>query len=98
MRKLYLEGTKTMVLEDNKELKLDYYLVEDYKDRRQEVMLYGIKIVQHMENYLETECTDPISYSKDTVKEMVHKLCSNGVTLVTMLEVVDDLVTDCLYV
>lgn len=98
MRKLYLEGTKTMVLEDNKELTLDYYLVEDYKDRRQDVMLYGIKIVQHMEDYLETEYTEPISYSKDVVKEMVHKLWCNGVTLVTMFEVVDDLVSDCLYV
>ena len=65
MRKLYLEGTKTMVLEDEKELKLDYYLVEDFKDHGHDIMLYGIKIVQHMDDYLATEyLLDPISYSR----------------------------------
>jgi hypothetical protein len=94
MRKLYLEGTKTMVMEDNKEIQLDYYLVEDFKDRGQDISLYGIKIVKHLENYLETEDTEPISYSKDIVKHMVQKLWDNGVTLITMLEIVDDLVSE----
>ena len=94
MRKLYLEGTKTMIMEDNKEVQLDYYLVEDYKDRGQDISLYGIKIVKHLDDCLETEYTDPISYSRDIVKEMVHKLWNNGVTLVSMLEIVDDLVSD----
>lgn len=94
MRKLYLEGTKTMVMEDNKEVQLDYYLVEDFKDRGQDISLYGIKIVKHLEDYLETEYTEPISYSRDIVENMVHKLWNNGVTLVSMLEIVDDLVSD----
>ena len=94
MRKLYLEGTKTMMLEDNKEVQLDYYLVEDFKDRGQDISLYVIKIVKHLEDYLETEYTEPISYSRDIVKDMVHKLWNNGVTLVTMLEIVDDLVSE----
>jgi hypothetical protein len=96
MRKLYLEGTKTMKMEDNKEVQLDYYLVEDFRDRGQDISLYGIKIVKHLEEYLETEYTEPISYSRDVVKDMVHKLWDNGVTLVTMLEIVDDLVSDCI--
>ncbi len=96
MRKLYLEGTKKLVMEDNKEVQLDYYLVEDYKDRGQVISLYGIKIVKHMDSYLETEYTEPISYSRDIVKDMVHKLCDNGVTLVSMFEIVDDLVSDCI--
>ncbi len=94
MRKLYLEGTKIMVMEDNKEVQLDYYLVEDFKERGQDISLYGIKIVKHLENCLETEYTDPISYSRDIVKDMVHKLWYNGVTLVSMLEIVDDLVSE----
>ncbi len=96
MEKLYLEGTKTMILEDNKEVQLDYYLVEDYKDRGQDISLYGIKIIKHLENCLEAEYTDPISYSRDIVKEMVHKLWHNGVTIVSMIEIVDDLVSDCI--
>jgi hypothetical protein len=94
MKKLYLEGTKTLMLDNDKEVKLEYYLVEDCKDFGQQVLLYGIKIVKHLENYLETEYTDPISYSRDFVKEVVHKLCSNEVTIVSMLEVVDDLISE----
>ena len=95
MRKLYLEGTKKIVLEDNKEVKFDYYLVEDNKFYDPNTMLYGIKIVQHMENHLITEYSEPISYSRDVVQDMVHKLWKNEVTLSTMLEIVDDLVSDC---
>jgi hypothetical protein len=94
MKKLYLEGTKIMILENDKEVKLDYYLVEDCKERGQQVLLYGIKIVKHLENYLEMEYTDPISYSKDLVKGIVHKLWCNEVTPYSMLEIVDDLVSD----
>ncbi|MFV0341567.1 MAG: DUF6514 family protein [Anaerocolumna sp.] len=96
MEKLYLEGTKLIAMEDEKEVKFDYYLVEDNKGCEKNIMLYGIKIVQHMENHLVAEYSDPISYSKDLVQGMVHKLCNNEVTLASMLEIVDDLVTECL--
>lgn len=94
MKKLYLEGTKTLILEDNKQVKLDYYLVEDLRNCGQEISLYGIKIVKHLDDYLETEYTEPISYSRVIVKEMVRKLWVNGVTITTMLEIVDDLVSE----
>lgn len=94
MKKLYLEGTKTLILDDNKQVKLDYYLVEDLRNRGQEISLYGIKIVKHLDDYLETEYTEPISYSRVIVKEMVRKLWVNGVTITTMLEIVDDLVSE----
>ncbi|MFU0828171.1 MAG: Group-specific protein [Lachnoclostridium sp.] len=94
MKKLYLEGTKTLILDDNKQVKLDYYLVEDLRNRGQEISLYGIKIVKHLDDYLETEYTEPISYSREIVKEMVRKLWVNGVTITTMLEIVDDLVSE----
>ncbi len=96
MEKLYLEGTKLITTDDDKEVKFDYYLVEDSRGCERNIILYGIKIVQHMENHLIAEYTDPISYSKDLVQGMVHKLCRNEVTITTMLEVVDDLVTECL--
>lgn len=94
MEKLYFEGTKILNLEDNSEVKLDYYLVEELKECNHQASLYGIKIVKHLESYLETEYTEPISHSKDIVKKMVHKLWSNEVTLVSMLEIVDDMVSE----
>lgn len=96
MEKLYLEGTKLITFDDEKEVIFDYYLVEDNGDCEKNDILYGIKIVQHKENYLLAEYTDPISSSRDLVQGMVHKLCKNEVTLATMLELVDDLVTESL--
>lgn len=94
MKKLFLEGTKTLVLEDNKEVTFDYYLVEESKNCGQPALLYGIKIVKHLEDYLETEYTEPISYSRDLVKKIVHILWHNEVTLISMFEIVDDLVSE----
>lgn len=96
MEKLFLEGTKKIVLEDNNELVFDYYLVEECRSCQNNERLYGIKIFQHMKDHLLVEYTEPISYSKETVKDMIHKLWKNEVTLGTMLEIVDDLVTECL--
>lgn len=96
MKKLYLEGTKLITMDDQKEVKFDYYLVEDNRGCEHNKILYGIKIVQHMEDCLVTEYTDPISYSRDLVKGMVNKLYRNEVTITTMLEIVDDLVTECI--
>ncbi|SHL14044.1 hypothetical protein SAMN02745136_04179 [Anaerocolumna jejuensis DSM 15929] len=95
MEKLFLEGTKRILLEDNKELVFDYYLVEECRNCQNNVKLYGIKIFQHMRDHLLVEYSEPISDSKEIVEGMIHKLWKNEVTLVTMLEIVDDLVTDC---
>lgn len=95
MERLYLEGTKKIVMEDNSELIFDYYLVEECRSYNDNEKLYGIKIFQHMEDHLLVEYTEPVSYSKETVKSMIQKLWENEVTLVTMLEIVDDLVSEC---
>ncbi len=95
MEKLYLEGRKVLLLENQKEIQLDYYLVEEYKKSNNKA-LYGIRIMEHLDGNLLTEYTQPISESKDKVKFIVHKLWDNEVTLVTMLEVADDLITEVL--
>ncbi len=96
MEKLFLEGTKKIMLENEQELIFDYYLVEESRGSRNEEVLYGIKIFQHMRDHLLVEYSEPISESKEVVKDMIHKLWKNDVTLITMLEIVDDLVTECM--
>lgn len=96
MEKLFLEGTKKIMLENEQELIFDYYLVEESRGSQNEEVLYGIKIFQHMRDHLLVEYSEPISESKEVVKDMIHKLWKNDVTLITMLEIVDDLVTECM--
>lgn len=90
--KLYLEGSQTIVQEDARELKLEYYLVED-KRMEWEDSAYGIKIIQHKDFGTNSEYTEPISYCKDIVEKMVRILWVNSVTPTSMLEIVDDLVS-----
>lgn len=90
--KLYLEGSQTIVKEDTKELKLEYYLVEENRTEWED-SAYGIKIIQHGDFNTNSEYTEPISYCKDIVEKMVKILWVNSVTPTSMIEIVDDLVS-----
>lgn len=90
--KLYLECSKTIVQDNNKELQLEYYLVEENR-KDWEDSAYGIKIIQHGDLSTDSEYTEPISYSKEIVEKMVRVLWVNTVTPTSMLEIVDDLVS-----
>lgn len=89
--KLYLEGSQTVV-QDTKELKLEYYLVEVNRSEWED-SAYGIKIIQHEDFDTKSEYSEPISYCKDIVEKMVKILWVNTVTATSMLEIVDDLVS-----
>lgn len=90
--KLYLEGSQTIIQDDTKELKLEYYLVEE-KRSGWEDSAYGIKIIQHEDFNIKSEYSEPISYCKDIVEKILKILWVNTVTPTSMLEIVDDLVS-----
>lgn len=87
--KLYYEGTKTIMKEDSTTLKLEYYLVEEEKINNN--LLYGIKVTEQINQFFKTDYTQPISYSKHAVREIVNTLWCNSVTVSSLAETVDDL-------
>lgn len=91
--KLYFEGSQIIVLEQEKEVQLDYYLVEE-ENVLHESNPYGIRIVQKSSEEIIEEYSDAISYDKNKVLFFIEKLKKNGVPASTFLEIIDDLVTE----
>jgi uncharacterized protein DUF6514 len=90
MQALYLMGQKKLELENRNMVKLNYYLVEEQKLKGK--LLYGIQVAQEKPNHIVVEYTEPLSYSKEYVLNILHRLINHNVLVSTMLETVDDLV------
>lgn len=90
--KLYYEGSKTIMKEDNTQLRVEYYLVEVEKVDKD--LLYGIKLTEQKNQCFIAEYTEPISYSKAEVKKIVHTLWCNSVTISSLNEIVDELISN----
>lgn len=93
MKQIFLEGKKSVELEDKSVMELEYYLIENQKNEELDKALYGVKIAKRIGDYTESEEVDAISYSKEFVKQILDKLMENEVTPISMIEIIDDLVT-----
>lgn len=83
-----LMGKRTVSLENNKHITINYFLVKEDKVRP----LYGIKIVQEYgSSQFLSEYTEPLSYSKSYVENILHKLMDHNVLISNLIETVDDL-------
>lgn len=89
MQDINLIGERTVSLENNKHVTISYFLVKEDKVRP----LYGIKIIQKYDSsrFL-SEYTEPLSYSKDYVVNILHKLMDHNVLISNLIETVDDLI------
>lgn len=95
MKKLHLVGTQVLELESNKTMNLRYYLTECHKADNSAVQYYGVQIEKKEEaDSPEVEWVDYISSSKDIVLNMVEKLAKHTVTPISMVTIVDDIVTE----
>ena len=93
MNTLNLEGTKNLKLDNGNEILLSYYLMEWGKKENRE-MLYGIQIEKKDGENIEVENSGCISHSKGFVLELIHKMMENTVTPITMLYIIDDVITE----
>lgn len=91
MKQIFLEGKKTVQLEDNRVMDLAYYLLEN--SREDNTVLYGIKITKTIDEYTESEEVDAISYSKEFVQQIIQTLMKNEVTPISMIEIIDEIIT-----
>jgi hypothetical protein len=75
-------------------MKLDYYLTERNSDVELESPYYGAIITKHLDDLVESSEIKGISTSKDIVVSIIKKLCQFEVTPISMVEIVDELVTE----
>lgn len=80
-------------LEDERSMKLDYCLTERYSETDQSKPYYGIRITKYLGDAVEHEEVTGISYSKEKVEGILQKLFKHEVTPISMVEIVDDLIT-----
>lgn len=93
MKQLQLLFSNEVLLEDSRVMKLDYSLTEKRLEADQDTSYYGVKITKHLDNLIESDEVTGISTSKETVITMIRKLCQFEVTPISMVEILDDLVT-----
>lgn len=81
-----------VTLDDNRRMRLEYNLTENRESDNTEPY-FGIQIIKIVDDELEKEEIRGISYSKDKVELMTRILYQNVVTPISMIEIVDDLIT-----
>lgn len=82
-----------VLLEDARVMRLDYYLTEMISDEEMNSPYYGVMISKYLDDFVETDEITGISTSRESVVSIIRKLCQFEVSPISMVEIVDDLVT-----
>lgn len=93
MKQLQLLFSNEVTLEDARVMKLDYSLTEKVSEEEPSAPYYGVKITKHLDNLSESDEVCGLSTSKETVVSIIKKLCQFEVTPISMVEILDELVT-----
>ena len=83
-----------VILEDERVMKLDYSLTEKASEADPETSYYGVKVTKHLSDQVEADEIPAISDSKAFVVSIIKKLCLFEVTPISMVEIVDELITE----
>ncbi|MDF2512887.1 MAG: hypothetical protein K0S04_2753 [Herbinix sp.] len=93
MKQLQLLFSNEVLLEDARVMKLDYSLTERVSETNQDAPFYGVRITKRLDESVEADEITGISTSRDVVVSIIKKLCQHEVTPISMVEIVDELVT-----
>ena len=93
MKRLELLFSNEVILEDCRKMKLDYNLTENYPEEESSEPYYGIQITKYLDDTVEVDEVGGISYSKDSVISILKKLFQYEVTPISMVEIIDELIT-----
>jgi hypothetical protein len=81
-----------VTLDDDRKMRLEYNLIES-RSQDYEEPYYGIQIIRYLGDDLEMEEVKGISNSRDRVESIIKILFQHVVTPISMVEIVDDLIT-----
>jgi hypothetical protein len=93
MKQVQLLFCKNVLLSDSQSMKLDYSLTEMASEADQMTPYYGARITKYLGDTIESDEVCGISESKDMVISIIQKLYQHEVTPISMVEIVDELVT-----
>lgn len=97
MERVDLIGEKLVTLENQSDMTLQYYMVEEStlegKASGESEYMYGIRVDKQYEGIVESEEVRALTYSKSLAHEFVRTLMLHTVTPITLVETVDDLMT-----
>ncbi|MDF2487006.1 MAG: hypothetical protein K0R46_3174 [Herbinix sp.] len=93
MKQVQLLFSNRIMLEDTKSMQLDYSLMESVSEEDHLTPYYGIKISKFLGETVEMDEVAGISTSKESVVFILKKLFQFEVTPISMVEIVDELVT-----
>lgn len=96
MKQVQLLFSNRVTLEDTRSMQLDYCLLENVSEENKMAPFYGIKISKYLGDTVETDEVAGISTSRDSVESILRKLYQFEVTPISMVEIVDELVTNSL--
>ena len=94
MKQIQLLFSNSILLENSQRMKVDYILTERVSEEDQRTPYYGVKITKYQGDTIESEEVCGISTVKDSVISIIQKLYQHEVTPISMIEIVDELVTD----
>lgn len=98
MENIYFIGERNCKDEYDKILKMKYFLVEDYEISKGKKPVYSIEVIKvdksSNKDTFEKETTPSISFSRTFVMQIIHRIMDNLVTPATVLEIVDDMITE----
>lgn len=92
MRVLSFMGKKRIELESGNWMELEYYLSEEDELETNETH-YGMSVVEMKDELTITESIRAVSQSKEVVADMLKDLITHTVTPISLVEIVDEMVT-----
>lgn len=93
MKQKQLLFSNELMLEDDRCMKLNYSLLVTNEEGGSGQPYYGISITRYLDNAVESDEVGGISYSREAVISIIKKLYRNEVTPISMIEIIDELVT-----
>lgn len=93
MKQIQLLFSKEVRLEDQRVMKLDYSLTETVPENELGAPYFGVKVTKFLENTTESDEVTGVSASREDVVSIIKRLCQFEVTPISMIEIVDELVT-----